>query len=116
VGDSHTRAQLLIDEEDRLLYMFASSPTCSGGKVYYKRTSLDEVSFEEGRGDLFMQSSDGTPIGDATSTKQPIDSRTGGMVVASNKARDYYYNLIDPRDREKLFPNGSRIDVGRSGG
>ncbi len=116
VGDSHTRAQLLIDEEDRLLYMFASSPTCSGGKVYYKRTSLDDISFEEGKGDLFMRSSDGTPIGDATSTKQPIDSRTGGMVVASNEARDYYYNLIDPRDQGKLFPNGARIDTDRSGG
>jgi hypothetical protein len=116
VGDSHTRAQLLIDEEQRLLYMFASSPTCSGGKVYYKRASLDDISFEEGRGDLFMQSSDGTPIGDSTSTKQNIDGTTKGLVVASNEARDYYYNLIDPRDQQKLFPNGSRIDTEGSGG
>ena len=112
VGDSHTRALVLIDEEQRLLYMFASSPTCSGGKVYYKRTSLDDISFEEGRGDLFMQSADGTAIGDATSTKQSIDGTTGGMVVASNKARDYYYNLIDPRDQEKLSPDGSRLRTG----
>jgi len=116
VEDSHTRALLLIDEEQRLLYMLASAPTCSGGKVYYKSTSLDDISFEEGRGDQFMQSSDGTLIGDASSTKQSIDGTTGGMVVASNEARDYYYNLIDPRDQEKLFPNGSRIDPDRSGG
>ena len=109
VGDSHTRALVLIDEEDRLLYMFASSPTCSGGKVYFKRTSLDDVSFENGRGDLFMRSSDGTPIGDATSTKQSIDSNMGGMVVASNEARDYYYNQIDPRDQEKLFLHGAPV-------
>src|SRR5918999_1316215 len=31
VGDSHTRSLALIDEEKRLLYMFASSPTCTGG-------------------------------------------------------------------------------------
>src|SRR5918993_157399 len=33
VGDSHTRSLALIDEEQRLLYMFASSPSCSGGRA-----------------------------------------------------------------------------------
>src|SRR5215204_4944592 len=73
VGDSHTRSLALIDEEQRLLYMFASSPTCSGGKVYYKRTDLDDISFEEGRGTLFMQGPEGVNVGDATSTKQNLD-------------------------------------------
>lgn len=110
VEDSHTRSLMLVDEEQRLLYMFASSPTCSGGKVYYKSTSLDDISFKKGRGELFMQSSDGTPIGDAASTKQTIDSRTGGMVVASNRSRDYYYNLIEPGKNSRLSPDGLRID------
>ena len=109
VGDAHTRSLVLIDEQQRQLYMFASAPTCSGGKVYYKSTSLDDISFEEGRGELFMQSTDGTPIGDASSTKQGIDGTTGALVVASNKARDYYYNAIDVNDREKLFPDGAPI-------
>jgi hypothetical protein len=112
VGDSHTRSLVLIDEEQRLLYMFASSPTCSGGKIYYKRTSLDDISFEEGRGNLFMQNPDGTAIGDATSTKQSIDGTTGGLVVASDVTRGYYYNLIDPRNQKTLFPDGSRITTG----
>jgi hypothetical protein len=112
VGDSHTRSLALIDEEQRLLYMFASSPTCSGGKIYYKRTSLDDISFEEGRGNLFMQNPDGTAIGDATSTKQSIDGDTGGLVLASDVTRGYYYNLVDPRNQGKLFPNGSRITTG----
>lgn len=109
VSDAHTRSLVLIDEEQRLLYMFASSPTCTGGKVYYKRTSLDEISFKEGRGELFIQSSDETAIGDSTSTKQGIDATTGGMVVASNESRDYYYNAIDLSDQKKLLPNGSRM-------
>jgi hypothetical protein len=29
--------------------------------------------------------------------------------VASDKNRGYYYNLIDLRDQEKLFPHGARI-------
>ena len=109
VGDAHTRSLVLIDEQQRQLYMFASAPTCSGGKVYYKSTSLDDISFEEGRGELFMQSTDGTPIGDASSTKQGIDGTTGALVVASNKARDYYYNAIGVDDQEKLFPDGTPI-------
>jgi hypothetical protein len=109
VGDSHTRSLALIDEEQRLLYMFASSPTCSGGKVYYKRTDLDDISFEDGRGILFMQGPEGTNVGDATSTKQNLDEVAGLLVVASDKYRGYYYNLINPRSQEKVFPDGARI-------
>ena len=117
VGDSHTRSLALIDEEQRRLYMFASSPTCTGGKVYYKRTDLDDISFEEGRGTLFMQGPEGTNVGDATSTKQNLDEVAGLLVVASDKNRGYYYNMIDPRNQEKLFPDGARIttDAASSG-
>jgi hypothetical protein len=114
VGDSHTRSLALIDEERRLLYMFASSPTCSGGKVYYKLTDLDHISFEEGRGNLFMQGPEGTNVGDATSTKQNLDEVAGALVVASDKERGYYYNLIDPRKHEKLFPHGASIRTDRA--
>ena len=109
VRDSHTRSLVLIDEEQRLLYMFASSPSCTGGKIYYKRTDLDDISFEEGRGTLVMQGPEGTNVGDATSTKQNLDDASGLLVVASDKTRNYYYNLIDPSTQEKLFPDGARI-------
>jgi hypothetical protein len=109
VKDSHTRSLALIDEEKRLLYMFASSPTCSGGKVYYKRTDLDDISFEAGRGTLFIQGPKGKNVGDATSTKQNLDEASELLVVASDKNRGYYYNLIDLRNQEKLFPHGARI-------
>jgi hypothetical protein len=117
VADSHTRSLALIDEEQRLLYMFASSPTCAGGKIYYKRTDLDDISFEEGRGTLFMKGPEGTNVGDATSTKQNLDEVAGLLVVASDKNRGYYYNLIYPRTQEKLFPDGARIttDTASSG-
>src|SRR5918996_5857014 len=117
VGDSHTRSLVLIDEEQGLLYMFASSPTCTGGKVYYKRTELDDISFEEGRGTLFMKGPEGTNVGDPTSTTQNLDEVAGALVVASDKERGYYYNLIDHSTQEKQFPDGSRIetDAGPSG-
>jgi hypothetical protein len=110
VGDSHTRALALIDEERRDLYMVATSPTCSGGKIYYKSTDLEDISFEEGKGTLFMQGSNGTKIGDATSTKQNLDEVEGAMVVASSPTGgDYYYNILRPESKEKLAPHGLPI-------
>jgi hypothetical protein len=111
VRESHTRAFALLDEGRDELYMFATSPTCGGGKIYYKRTSLDDIHFERGKGTLFMQGDNGTRIGDATSTKQNLDEVEGAMVVASSPTEgDYYYNVLDPRDQKKLSPHGSRID------
>ena len=82
VADSHTRTQLLIDEEQRLLYMFGTSPTCAGGKIYYKRTTW--TTFPRGRpGNSVDERPKRKKIGDATSTKQTIDD-TRGFVVASD--------------------------------
>jgi hypothetical protein len=111
VRDSHTRSFALIDEARRDLYMFATSPTCTGGKIYYKRTDLDDISFEKGKGTLFMQGEDGTKIGDATSTKQNLEEVEGAMVVASSPSGGhYYYNMLQPSSEEKLSPHGSRIE------
>jgi len=109
VRDFYTRSLVLIDQERRRLYIFATSPTCSGGKIYYKGTDLDDISFEDGRGTLFMQGAEGMKIGDATSTKQNLDGDVGAMVVASSTTGRYYYNILEPRDRKKLFPDGARI-------
>jgi hypothetical protein len=111
VKDSHTRSFALLDEARRDLYMFATSPTCSGGKIYYKSTDLDDITFEEGRGTLFMQGANGTKIGDATSTKQNLDEVEGALVVASSPTDgDYYYNILDPGSEKKLSSYGARIE------
>jgi hypothetical protein len=110
VRDSHTRAFPLIDEAHNKLYVFATSPTCEGGKIYYKRTVLDDIHFEKGKGTLFMQGQNGTKIGDATSTKQNLDETKEAMVVASSPSGGhYYYNILQPENGEKLSPHGSRI-------
>jgi hypothetical protein len=124
VADSHTRTQLLIDEEQHLLYMFGTSPTCAGGRIYYKRTGLNDIAFEDGRGTLLMKGPNGKKIGDATSTKQTIDDTTEALVVASDTLggtegldynyRNLYYNVIDTRGQQKLYPDGSRVTTGTS--
>jgi hypothetical protein len=56
-----------------------------------------------------MQGTDGMKIGDATSTKQELSRDMEPMAVASSKPGRYYYNLLDPRGEEKLFPKGAPI-------
>jgi hypothetical protein len=109
VGDFYTRSLVLIEQSRNDLYVFATSPTCSGGKIYYKSTDLDDISFEDGRGTPFIQGAGGLKIGDATSTKQNLSRDMEPMVVASSTSGRYYYNLLDPRDEEKLFPRGAPI-------
>ena len=95
VVDDHTRPMLLIDEEHRNLYVFATAPA-GGGTIYYKEASLDSLSFPEGKGTPFIQSSTDLKIDNATSTKQNLNSATGLLVLASDNASDHYlHNTLD---------------------
>ncbi len=96
VSDDHTRPIVLIDQEHSELYMFATSPSTPGGAIYYKKTGLDKVSFSNGVGTPFIQSSSDPNINNATSTKQTLNSNTGLLVVASDLSTGYYlHNFLD---------------------
>jgi len=96
VQDDHTRPMVLIDETHRELYMFATAPVSPGGTIYYKKTGLDNISFEQGLGTPFIKSSTDTTINNATSTKQNLNANTGLLVLASDDTSDnYLHNTID---------------------
>ena len=99
-GDMHTKPMVLIDEEHGNLYMFATTPCCDGGSIYYKRTSLDEISFEEGKGTPFIQSGTDTHISDATSTKQNLNGETGLLVQAADKVSESYVHGAMDLDKD----------------
>ena len=89
VADNQTRPLLMIDTDHRTLHVFMSAPCCSGGSIYEKSTSLDDISFAEGVGDLFIESTaDG--INNPTSTKQNLTTDTGLVVLASDDKIDRY--------------------------
>jgi hypothetical protein len=101
--EAQTRPILLIDTEHRQLYVFSAKE--SGGGVYYKTTSLDNIHFNTGTNTLspFM-SKTGFMINNVTSTKQTVNGASGIVVLAShdNQASidlvesDYYFhNYID---------------------
>jgi len=105
--DGQTRPILLIDTDHRQLYIFTS--TESGGNVYYKTTSLDNIQLypssgpNAGAGSLFM-SKPGFAINNTTSTKQNVNGASGIVVLASHdnevsvdtlEADYYFHNYIN---------------------
>ena len=115
VEDNHTRPIVMLDEEHRDLYMFATSPCCNGGSIYYKKTSLNNISFSDGLGEPFIQSTSNVNINDATSTKQNVNSARGLMVMASSGTSGYYWhNEISFSSSDTTAPE-TNIDSGPSG-
>jgi hypothetical protein len=90
VSSQHTRAQVLLDEQNRQLYVLAAAPCCSGGIVYYKRTSMDAMSFSPGLGTPFIQSSQDGNVNNISSTKQPLNGNTGLVAIAGDDRTRFY--------------------------
>ncbi len=102
VGDDHTRPILLLDTTNRMVYVFATSPT-SCGVIYMKSTSMDNPSFAAGKGTPFIKSSTYDCITNATTTKQTVDASTGLVVLASDTNKQWY--LHNYRDLgSQIFP------------
>ena len=91
VEELHTRPLVLIDDEHRELYLFAVLPEV-GGSIYYKATSLDNISFASGQGTLLLKSSGDADISNPTSTKQNLNSATGLVVLASANTNGHYWH------------------------
>jgi len=106
VMDEHTRPMVLIDAENRQLYMFASIP--SGGQtsgwIAYKQTSLDNISFVSGPGTPFIQSSLYTHINNASSTKQTLNNASNLLVIAGDDDANYYFHNVITLSTPSLTP------------
>jgi chitobiase/beta-hexosaminidase-like protein len=89
VEDEHSRPRVVIDDEHRRLYMFATIRE-TGGAIFYKTTCLDNIAFAPGPGTPAIQNPEAPAINNATSTKQNVDSETGLLVLASDSAAGRY--------------------------
>jgi hypothetical protein len=95
-----TRPMLLIDESNRDLYVFVTTPE-SGGSIYYKSSPIDTIGFPNPAdpGTLFIQSSLDPELNNATSTKQNLSDETGLVVLVSDPSTEYYLHnflCLDP--------------------
>jgi len=97
VSQQHTRAIVQVDPGERQLYVFASTPCCSGGKIYYKQSKLDSIAFPTNLGAPFIDSSLDTKLNNPTSTNENMTAASGGLVLASDDGtRRYQHNVIEP--------------------
>ena len=92
-----TRPMMMIDEDNRDLYIFARVKAIEGGdgEIYYKKAAIDNIQFNpDADGEPFIASLTEQSINDPTSTKQNVNSATGLVVLASDQ--DYYFhNYLD---------------------
>jgi len=95
-SDNHTRPIVLIDDENRRVYVFAKSDNGTNGTIRMKSASLDDLVFPAGLGDIFIRSTTDDDINNPTSTKQNVNGTTDLLVLASDEGtRNYMHNFID---------------------
>lgn len=96
VVDNFTRPIVLIDNQNRQVYVFYTYQygTQTSGAIYYKQINLDNMGmqFPDGLGTPFMVYSTFTHINNASSTKQALNSSTGLLVVAGDDTGKYYFH------------------------
>jgi hypothetical protein len=92
VQDHHTRPVIQFDEENRVIYVIATSPF-GGGEIYYKAASADDISFAPGRGTVLIQDAALPIVNSATGTKQHLSSATGMVVLASDEEAGEYLGV-----------------------
>jgi Bacterial Ig domain/IPT/TIG domain/FlgD Ig-like domain len=94
-SEGHTRPIVLIDNDNKKAYVFASSTKNGPTSIYVKSTSLSNPQFPPGMGTVFMQSVTDVDINNPSSTKQNLNNTTGLLVVASDPVtRTYLHNYM----------------------
>jgi hypothetical protein len=91
-SDHNTRPVVIINTSTRDLYIFMSKGDNPAHGIYYKETSLDNISFPS-TATPFIVGPNNETINNGTSMKQNVDATTGIVVMASDDA-NYWWNGI----------------------
>ena len=86
IEDGLNEPILQVDLATERLHLFASR---AAGDIVTKSSPFDDIGFEPGPGELFMMGAD-SRLTDATGTSQPVDARSGLVILASDMLRMNY--------------------------
>jgi hypothetical protein len=75
-----------------MIHVFSTGPQ-GGGAIYEKTSPLDNISFPIGLGTPVIEDAASPHMGNATSTKQNVNSTTGIVVLASDDSTNYYWHM-----------------------
>ncbi|MGY1636648.1 hypothetical protein ACI78V_08330, partial [Geodermatophilus sp. SYSU D00742] len=99
LADCHTRPQLVLDEANQTVHVFATAPSSGGcpfpgaaGTIYDKTSPMDNPSFEPGRGTPVIRDVASANMNDVTTTKQSVTPQSGIVVLASNQSTRRYWH------------------------
>jgi hypothetical protein len=95
VSDEPTRPLLMIDTDHRQLHVFFSAPCCSGGTIYEKTSSLDDIQFDQAAAGTPFIRSMSNRLNNPASTKQNVGAATGLLVIASDDKNDRYMHNFE---------------------
>ena len=84
-GNGNTRAQVVLDEELGLAYVFSSSGSTTAGTIYAKSAPLSTLDFPAGKGAAFIQSATDHAIDDISLTKQTVTGATDIVAQAADR-------------------------------
>ncbi|MEO8285764.1 MAG: S-layer homology domain-containing protein [Chloroflexota bacterium] len=109
VVDDHTRPIVEIDQQNRELYVLATT-SISGtlllgnadSAIYYKKTGLDNITFPAGKGTPLIQGRQDRKINSVSSTKQNLNEATGLVAIADDISTQNYWHAA-----LKLYPSGT---------
>ncbi|MFF1883451.1 hypothetical protein ACFVVC_18505 [Pseudarthrobacter sp. NPDC058196] len=99
-GDCTTRPQIVLDPENNLVHAFQTAPATSAtgcafsgaaGSIYEKTASMDNPVFASGRGTPVIQDPASPNMNNVTSSKQPVTSKSGLVVLASDHIAKRYW-------------------------
>jgi hypothetical protein len=88
-ADNHSRPLLMVDEEKRLLYLFAES-IGRGWDIRYKTAPLDHLSFRDGVGARFLDITE-SGLSDVTGSKQNLTAKSPTMTVLASAEGIHQY-------------------------
>lgn len=92
----HSHPVVLLNEENRRVYVVSHSKETGNSAIYLKSASMEELAFQPGLGMPLIESTVDVSISNPSSSKQIINRTTGMSVLADdNDALSYYYRHID---------------------
>jgi hypothetical protein len=83
-ANGNTRAQLLLDENQHLVYVLSSSGSVSNGTIYVKTAPFSTLTFPTGKGSTFIKSATDIAIDDVSTTKDRVSQATGLLAEATD--------------------------------
>ncbi len=91
-SEDHTRPIVLLDPEQQLVHVLATTIVSGRSVIVRKSTSLETLVFPQGRGQPFIDSPADSFVNNITSTKQNLTHSSGLLAIACDPITRYYFH------------------------